>query len=1640
MKVKTTKTPYTKTTKALLVGFLFFSAAIVHLGMNGLSLQTAHAQVSDAIIASPDQTTDVTNTAVVDTTITDTTITSATDTTLTNTQNDTTSTDTALSSTLTATNNVSQSGGSTIDVTTNAGSQGPYTLSKDESFTVDWISSNVTNCNLLMDSEQLSGVTSNGSMGPIDPSHPYYPVAGGSRTFTVTCDGLAGQVSDSVVISSAASSSPQTLSDPQLTSSTGSVCGGNIDLSWTSIVGATSYDVLQNGNKVASVVGTSYNPTGLTPGLSYSFTVIARNSTQSSPGLDQSTANASNACVVPGSSTIDITANGSQGPVVLNDGQSFTVDWISSNVTNCTLSSPNIFTSGVQSNGSTGVIDPTHLYYPAVGTSVTFNITCTGLSGSISDSVNVSRPQVVPILPIAPVISVSTSLNCGGNILISWAGVSNVTSYKVFRNGSLVSQISGTSYGDTGLTPGQSYSYTVKANNINGDSVHSNLASAVASATCNNGGGQVSTLDITANGSQGPVTLSEGQSFTVDWISSNATNCTLSSASLFTSGVQSNGSTGVIDPAHPYYPVDGGSRTFNITCTGLSGSISDSVTVIRPLAPQPPSAPVFTNISTVCTAPNATTGQITISWGGVSGATSYKVFRNGVLIATTVSTTYTDTGLNTGTLYTYTLKATNSVGDSAFSDLNSTTTPSSCAVAPTSPVVFATTGTACGGTIFVSWNAVVNTASYNVYRGGVLVATSSSLSFTDSGLTPGQSYSYTVTAVNVAGSSPSSSTASATASAQCVFPPAPPVISVTSGPECGGAISISWNSVNGANYYTIFRNGNAIATSSSISYHDTGLTPLVSYVYTVKAHGAGGDSVNSNSQTIQASAQCPLPTPTVTLTANPSTIDKGQNSTLSWSSSNTTSCIAGWTNSTNTSGSQIVSPQNTTAYSISCTNGTKTASSTATVTVVIPEERNVSVNLIANPSSISQGQNSTLSWISSNASSCTAPWTSATSTSGSQIVSPSTTMTYLITCSNSAKSATATATVTVNPVVIPHDVTVSLAANPSTITLGATSTLSWISSNTIFCSASWTTATSTSGSQTVSPNTTTTYSITCSNSTKSATATTTVTVNPGDGGGSPDVSVSLSANPSAITLGATSTLSWISSNATSCSALWTTSTSTSGSQIVSPATTTIYSINCANATKLASSTTTVTVNPVVVPDVTVSLVADPSTVTLGGSSTLSWISSNATSCAASWSTSTSTLGSQVVTPSSTTGYDISCTNGAKTATTSATVTVNVPAPTPTPPPSGGGGGGCGPQGCAPGGGGSSRRSNVPLVLGASTSCDYLHDYLHIGWNNDPVEVIKLQAFLKYLEGFDNLTVNGTFDEPTFDAVSKFQVNFQPDILTPWGYAQGESTGYVYILTKKKVNEIYCQKAFPINGAQEQEIVDFKALLESLKQHGISVGGETGNVGTPIGSVLGTTNNAPTAGDNTSTTTLQNSGGLFGSTNLRNIAAAIFTGPQGVMKMLQALVVFILVLIIVYNGGEIVINSQNKDGLLTGDAKRTRRISYGIVGFILAILAYLVFKYYVLILPTIILVVVLAGYLLWISLGKKSKSQNVWTEPINPTIPMHMPESLRNTPKTEVKTKPIEKTQSEPIINLGPASTNLENEIPVEDLVETYFEE
>jgi len=159
----------------------------------------------------------------------------------------------------------------------------------------------------------------------------------------------------------------------------------------------------------------------------------------------------------------------------------------------------------------------------------------------------------------------------------------------------------------------------------------------------------------------------------------------------------------------------------------------------------------------------------------------------------------------------------------------------------------------------------------------------------------------------------------------------------------------------------------------------------------------------------------PAAVPVVTLSASASPIDQGGVATLDWSSSYATSCTTSgaWSGSRNTSGTENVSPGVTSTYTMTCNGEGGSASDSVTVTVnepapVIepPAVVEPTVNLTASPSSVSRGSAITLSWSSTDATSCTASdnWSGSKATSGSESMVINSSVTFTLTCSGDGGS------------------------------------------------------------------------------------------------------------------------------------------------------------------------------------------------------------------------------------------------------------------------------------------------------------------------------------------------------------------------------------------------------------------------------------------------------------------------------------------------------------------------------------------------------------------------------------------------------------------------------------------------------------
>lgn len=145
----------------------------------------------------------------------------------------------------------------------------------------------------------------------------------------------------------------------------------------------------------------------------------------------------------------------------------------------------------------------------------------------------------------------------------------------------------------------------------------------------------------------------------------------------------------------------------------------------------------------------------------------------------------------------------------------------------------------------LSWKPVANANEYIVHRNGAEIGTVTSPAFADSGLQPETGVSYQVFARNRSGTSEGSNIINATTPAP---PPAPGIPQQLSTLGLGpNSVRVTWQPVEYASEYIVYRNGEAVGTVSGTSFADTGLDPSASYTYTVAAKNMTGTSGVSGS-------------------------------------------------------------------------------------------------------------------------------------------------------------------------------------------------------------------------------------------------------------------------------------------------------------------------------------------------------------------------------------------------------------------------------------------------------------------------------------------------------------------------------------------------------------------------------------------------------------------------------------------------------------------------------------------------------------------------------------------------------------------------------------------------------------------------
>jgi fibronectin type 3 domain-containing protein len=277
----------------------------------------------------------------------------------------------------------------------------------------------------------------------------------------------------------------------------------------------------------------------------------------------------------------------------------------------------------------------------------------------------------------------------------------------------------------------------------------------------------------------------------------------------------------------------------------------------------------------VVTVTPRTATSMNISWTAASGGNgvfTYVLKRASTALSCTASPCI-DTGLTANTQYTYTVTATDSDGNTVQSDPASATTYTVPVISSFSAATVSSTA------VRLTWsasnaNGPPGGLTYTVKRGSTTLACAAS-PCTDSGLSAGSSYTYTLTVADTAGDA---TTANTTGQAYSL-----PVIALTATPVTATSITLTWSATDtggpGGLTYSIKR-GTTVLSCTTSPCTDSGLSAGTSYTYSATATDSVGD-VSLPSTATRATYTLPVITSFTATIASPTSI------TLTWSATDT---------------------------------------------------------------------------------------------------------------------------------------------------------------------------------------------------------------------------------------------------------------------------------------------------------------------------------------------------------------------------------------------------------------------------------------------------------------------------------------------------------------------------------------------------------------------------------------------------------------------------------------------------------------------------------------------------------------------------------------------------------------------------------
>ena len=243
-----------------------------------------------------------------------------------------------------------------------------------------------------------------------------------------------------------------------------------------------------------------------------------------------------------------------------------------------------------------------------------------------------------------------------------------------------------------------------------------------------------------------------------------------------------------------------------------------------------------------------TSGGIKISWNKVSGAYGYRVYQktsNGwKRIKDTTATSYTDSAVSVNQTKTYTMRCIDKNGNTV-SGYNSKGW--SKKYTPVAPTISKLENTSSG--IKLTWNKIAGVYGYRLYYktssgGWKRFKDTTATSFTDSGVSPNRTETYTIRCIDKNGNTVSGYNSKGWSKK---YTPVAPTISKLE--NTSGGIKLSWNKIAGVYGYRLYYKTSSggwkrFKDTTATSFTDSGVSPNRTETYTIRCIDKNGNTVS----------------------------------------------------------------------------------------------------------------------------------------------------------------------------------------------------------------------------------------------------------------------------------------------------------------------------------------------------------------------------------------------------------------------------------------------------------------------------------------------------------------------------------------------------------------------------------------------------------------------------------------------------------------------------------------------------------------------------------------------------------------------------------------------------------------------------